>query len=263
MPFAPVADTAMYYERRGNGQPLLLVQGLGASGEQWSDEFLTPLARTASLIIVDNRGTGRTRRGTAPYSLRLLADDALAVLDHCGISEAAVFGVSMGGMVAQELALAPPRRVSRLVLGCTTAGGAAMLRPSFPGVSSPSTSGGNILDPAAAVAMLVTPEFARAQPGFLARMALRGMRHPTSPAVIGEQVRAIAAFDASVRLSALTMPVLVLTGDRDRLMPPENSYRLARLLPTAQGVTVRNTGHCFFWEAPERTARVIGEFLSS
>ena len=258
VPFARVDDIEVHYQVRGRGAPLLMLMGMGASGDMWGDEFLSRLARAFRLILVDNRGTGATPRGAAPYSIAQLAADGVGVLDAEGLSAAHVFGVSMGGMIAQELAVGYPERVTGLVLGCTSHGGLRAVPPrpeAFEGLAGgrPGERGASLV---------VTPEFAQRRPGLLARMAVRAMARPTPPAVVREQFTAITRFDVSRRLHRITAPTLVITGDRDVLIPPANSRLLARAIPGAQGVIVKDTGHCFFWEAPDRAANAITAFLA-
>jgi pimeloyl-ACP methyl ester carboxylesterase len=257
VPYAHADDIEVHYEARGRGAPLLLLAGMGASGDMWGSEFLTALEARFRLLIPDNRGTGLTARGTAPYTMRRLADDAIAVLDAEGVLGTHVVGMSMGGMAAQELALLHPARVRGLVLGCTSGGGAAAVLPRR-----------SVLEDAArkgligVSSLLVTPEFAARRTGLLTRLAVKSMTRPTPPHVMAEQLGALAEFNASADLHRILAPTLVITGDRDLLMPPENSRILARAIRGARGVTVKGTGHCFFWEAPERAAKAIIEFLA-
>ncbi|MER3421754.1 MAG: hypothetical protein C4290_15040 [Chloroflexota bacterium] len=110
-------------------------------------------------------------------------------------------------------------------------------------------------------ALLVTPEFQARRTGLLTRLAVKAMARPVASGVLAEQIAAVLAFDISDRLHQIVAPTLVLTGDRDRLVPPENARLLVRAIRGARGVIVKDTAHCFFWEAPERAARAITEFL--
>lgn len=245
-----------YYATHGRGAPLLMLMGLGGSSDSWGNAFTHPLARTFRLLLPDHRGTGRTPRGDAPYTIAQLARDALAVLDAERLPRAHVLGVSMGGMVAQELAIRYPDRVAGLVLGCTTAGGRRFVPPD-PAVFRELQERGILGAPA----LVVTPEFAARHPERLARLGMQTLLRPTSPETWRLQLQAIAAFDVSDRLHQIAAQTLVITGDRDLIMPVQNSYALARGIRGATGVVVKGTGHCFFWEAPERAAKAIREFL--
>ena len=257
MPYADAGDISVHYATLGRGVPLLMLMGMGGSGDSWGDDFTEQLARRFHLLMPDNRGTGRTPRGEAPYSIARLATDAVAVLDAERIDRAHVLGISMGGMVAQELAIGYSGRVGGLVLGCTTAGGRGFVPPRGDALREVERLG--LLG---APALVTTPEFAARHPGRLARLGLRGLARPTPRETWQAQLAAVASFDASARLGRIAAPTLVITGDRDLIMPPDNSRRLAHGIPDARGVLVKGTGHCFFWEAPERAARAIEEFLA-
>jgi 3-oxoadipate enol-lactonase len=123
MPRVQAGSIAMHYERRGSGDPLVLIMGFGGSGAMWDHTFVDLLAAQFDVIVPDNRGTGQSEKTDEPIELRTLADDTAHLLDALGIARAHVFGVSMGGMVAQEFALAHPQRLRGLVLGCTNCGG--------------------------------------------------------------------------------------------------------------------------------------------
>jgi 3-oxoadipate enol-lactonase len=257
--YAAVDDIEVHYEERGRGTPLLMLMGFGAAGDLWGAEFLDALAARFRLIIPDNRGTGATERGTAAYTIARLAADALGVLDREGILAAHVFGVSMGGMIAQEIAISHPARVRGLVLGCTTPGGPDEVLPRRSVIEDLAHDGllGGRLN-----SLLVTPEFLARRTGLLTRLVMRALARPTSPKVLQEQFAAIAPFDTSARLHAIVAPTLVITGDRDAIIPADNSRLLVRGIRGAQGVIVKDTAHCFFWEAPERAAGAIISFLA-
>jgi 3-oxoadipate enol-lactonase len=123
VPTLTLDGTDLYFERRGTGEPLLLIQGLGGNSLHWGEGFLGALEEDFELILYDHRGAGRSGALTGACTIARLADDALALLDALGLAAAHVVGISMGGMVAQELALRAPERVRTLTLGCTFPGG--------------------------------------------------------------------------------------------------------------------------------------------
>ena len=123
MPFVQVNDLKIYYEEYGAGTPLLLVMGLGATVLGWSLPQVKRLATKHRVILFDNRGAGQTDKPRGPYTMPQLAADAVGLLDALSIGRAHVFGVSMGGMIVQHIALDYPQRVRSLILGCTGAGG--------------------------------------------------------------------------------------------------------------------------------------------
>jgi len=117
----------IYWDEQGQGAPVLLIMGLGLTSDMWH-RTRPVLARSYRTLAIDNRGVGRSDVPAGPYSIALMASDAAAVLDAAGIETAHVFGVSMGGMIAQEFALQYPGRVRSLILGCTAAGGPTAVR---------------------------------------------------------------------------------------------------------------------------------------
>ncbi len=129
MPEVRVDDVRLHYEVDGSGDPLLMVMGLGGSSAGWAPELVVELARSFRTIIYDNRGTGRSDKPDVPYSLEMFAADGIAILDDLKISRAHLFGVSMGGMIAQEIALRYGPRLQTLTLGCTTFGGKNAVPP--------------------------------------------------------------------------------------------------------------------------------------
>lgn len=258
MPHLRLDDCSLHYAERGAGPPLLLLMGLGGSHRSWGEPFLRAVERRFTLYALDHRGTGSSTRGTGSYTIARLADDTAEALAALGIGRAHVLGLSMGGMVAQELALRHPSRVAGLVLASTTCGGVHAVWPSDEGRRrfADGLRSGDTLWP-----LVVAEEFAAANRPFLARIAFDTLTAGTTPSVFAEQARAIAGFSTWARLPQIAAPTLVLTGDRDRLIPPANARILADRIRGSEGAIVRAAGHCFVWEAPERAANAIGEFL--
>ncbi|HZQ36266.1 MAG TPA: alpha/beta fold hydrolase, partial [Dehalococcoidia bacterium] len=251
MPHVRLAYCSLYYAERGAGPPLLLLMGLGGSHRSWGEPFLRALEQRFTLFALDHRGTGRSTRGTAPYSIIRLADDAAEALRALGIARAHVLGLSLGGMVAQELALRHPSCVAGLVLASTTCGGTRAVWPSAEGRRrfAEGLRFGDALWP-----LVVADGFVESHRPLLARIAFDTLTSGTTPSVLGEQARAIAGFSTWERLPQIGAPTLVLAGDKDRLIPPANARLLVDRIRSAEGAIVRGAGHCFVWEAPERAA---------
>ncbi len=263
MPECTANGIRLHYEEQGNGPPLLLIMGFGAPAAFWSQEFIDRLARSFRVFAPDNRGTGASEKRDGPVEIATMADDAAALLELAGVRRAHVFGASMGGMIAQELALRHPERVDRLILGCTHPGGtlAVPATPEVVALLMP-PRGTTPHDAIAGMwAAMTTEETRHQRKDFLEKMTDRLLARPTPVITLRQQMEAIARFDVAERLGQIAAPTLVLTGDRDILVLPENSRRIAARIPGARLVTVPGTAHNFMWEAQERTAQTIERFL--
>jgi pimeloyl-ACP methyl ester carboxylesterase len=258
MPFVEQPGYRIHYQCFGNPEapPLLLIMGLGMASDAW-DTLPTRLADRFHVIVFDNRGMGSSSASPGGFRIRDMADDAVRVLDSAGIAQACVFGISMGGMIAQELALHYPARVRALVLGATFGSQLRSHKPPL-GVAR------DLLlvtlfsrRPGRMARLLVSDEFmARHQDRFVEWM--RRLGRPQRSAA-RRQILAIARHEAEDRLPRLRVPTLVISGDRDRLVPVENSRRLARMIPRARLVEFPGVGHAFPFERADETVRAVVE----
>jgi 3-oxoadipate enol-lactonase len=252
----------LHYERHGDaGDPLLLVMGLGSPLEFW--EFQTPVfSRTHRVCVYDNRGVGRSDKPAGPYDVRTLAGDAVAVMDACGFGRAHVVGLSMGGMIAQELAVRHSDRVGALVLAATYAKPDDEVRAT--------TGGGAALDPKTIdpkqlfklmMGMVLSPEFIARE-----RDWLRAMRDRILPMVSAEgfvaQMAAVMAHDATADLGRIEAPTLILKPANDRLIPPRASDDLQRAIPGATLLTFDQGSHGFNVEQADKFNRAVLDFLA-
>lgn len=242
------------WERRGAGEPLLLVHGLGYARWGW-EPVLDGLARSFDVILFDNRGIGESDAPPGPYTAAELAADALQVLDEAGVARAHVLGTSLGGMVAQELALAHPERVDRLVLACTTPGGPESFP--MPEQTVALMQGGATLRQFVENALAPEPD---------EEVVERILRHREATAQPLEawtaQAAAGATFDALDRVAGIAAPTLILHGTADAVVDSRNTALLALRIPDARVELFPGGGHLFFWEQPERFVEVVTEFLS-
>jgi 3-oxoadipate enol-lactonase len=231
----------------------------------WGDGYLDRLGRSFQVIAPDNRGTGGSEKRDEPVEISTLADDAAGLLDHLGIESAYVLGVSMGGMVAQEFALRHPGKVRRLVLGCTHPGGpeAVTASPEVLALIAPAKGVAPREAMARIYAAMTTEETRRGRAPFLEDMTDRLLARATPVITLVRQMEAINRFSAADRLGQITAPTLVITGDRDILVPPENSRTIAQRIPGARLAVIPGVAHNFFWEAEEESARLLEEFLLS
>jgi pimeloyl-ACP methyl ester carboxylesterase len=248
--------TRLYYERRGVGEPLLLVTGFAISSAVFEPvlDLYTP---HFDCIVYDHRGSGRSLGSRAPRTTGGMADDAAGLLDALGIPSAHVYGLSMGGMVAQEIALRHPRRVDRLILGCTSPGGLRASRPGF-GELSALASGARTLRATA----LFTPGFRRRHPRRVQQLLRPFAAHPTPRAGVMAQIAASAMHDACSRLERIAAPTLVVHGEHDQLVPVRNAHTLARLIPLAELAVVPGAGHGYALERPAEARDLLLNWMS-
>ncbi|MEJ7787082.1 MAG: alpha/beta fold hydrolase [Solirubrobacteraceae bacterium] len=249
----------LHHVRRGAGEPLLLIQGMSGHHLHWGERFMAALEADFDCIAIDHRNTGMSPQADEPFTLGDLAEDAAAVLDELALGSAHVMGISMGGMVAQELVLRHPEKLRSLVLGCTYAGGAGQQ------LSPPETlqilmagmqSGDRAKALRAAWGVNVSEAFAADEANYEAFAEISAHR-PVAVAVIMRQMQAIAQHDTSVRLGEIEAPTLVIHGTDDRMLPYANGEAIARMIPGARLETLEGVGHMFWTEQPERSAQLV------
>ena len=258
MPTARLHGIELHYEERGSGPPLLLVPGIPAIASDWA-----PLAERLSgsrrAIAYDNRGSGASTVTPPPYTTAGLAADALGLLDALEIERADVFGMSLGGMIAQELALGWPERVGRLVLGCTHCGLAHAAPPEREaGLAFAMETD----DWAERMRALAPFAFAPGVDGELLRPFIeKKSADVQDPDGYRGQIAAVLAHDTYERLPEIRRPTLVLTGESDRVVPAASSNVLHERIPDSRLEVVGGAGHLFFLERPEESLRLLEEFL--
>jgi pimeloyl-ACP methyl ester carboxylesterase len=263
MPHAAVDGTQLYYERRGDGEPLLLIQGMSGTHLAWGEPFLGALGDGLDLVAYNHRGIGESGPQADAVTIVGLADDAAGVLDALGWESAHVLGVSMGGMVAQELALRHPARVRRLVLGCTYPGGAEARLPEpalVQQLAGAMLSGDRDQALRAGFAANLSASFAAEAANWDAFHAM-ATTLPVPVPVIMAQMQAVIGHDTSARLSAIERPTLVVHGTDDQMLPVANGELVARLIPGARLELLEGIGHMFWWEQPERSAALVREHV--
>ena len=262
MPTARRDSVELYWESTGAGAPVLLVMGLGMNATGWW-RTVPVLAERFRVLALDNRGVGRSGRPSGPYTVADMADDAIAVLDAAGEPAAHVYGISLGGMIAQEIALRHPDRVRGLVLAATTPGGSRAVpaddatlaffrrRAEMPAVE--------------AVWASVPYNYAEAtwrQHGDrIAQDIAQRLRFPIEREPYEAQLTAALGHDAHDRLGAIRAPTLIVHGTEDRMVPPANGDLLAQAIPRARLHEQPRAGHLLFTDAPQVDV-VVGDFLT-
>jgi 3-oxoadipate enol-lactonase len=263
VPTARSGDTELYWESTGAGAPVLLVMGLGMTATSWW-RSVPVLAERFRVLAFDNRGVGRSGRPPGPYSVGQMADDAVAVLDAAGEQSAHVYGISLGGMIAQEIGLRHGPRVRALVLGATTPGGAGALPADGPTRAFFDRRAQMPAEEAvwASVPYNYAGATRRAHAQRIADDIAQRLRYPIEPAPYGAQLAAALGHDAGARLGEIAAPTLVVHGVEDRMVPAENGRLLARAIPGAQLLLAPGAAHLYFTDAPG-VERAVGDFLSA
>ena len=266
MPNAQVNGINLYYEEQGSGEPLLLIMGLGAHSLLWIMQR-PALAQRYRVISFDNRGSGRSEVPPGPYSTRQMADDAAGLLDHLGIERAHVIGWSMGGMIAQQLALNHPQRVGRLVLLASLAKARAY---SLPWLAFGEQARERGLDRAGlllwAMPWSYTPAF-MTQPAMVEFALNQALADPfpiTAEGFAGQAAacREHTTSDLIDQLPRITAPTLVLVGAEDILTPPEYSREMAQRIPGARLQILERGGHGMPLEYAQAVNEALLAFLA-
>jgi pimeloyl-ACP methyl ester carboxylesterase len=264
MPLCKLTQTDLFYDEKGRGEPLLFLNGLSGDRLYWRRQ-LRAFGKEYRCLAVDNRDVGQSSYATEPYTARDLAGDVLELFDRLGLPPAHVVGLSMGGMIAQELALAAPRRVKSLVLVDTLAHSDEWFRgllrafelirrqvddtPAFFEAILPWWVSPRFFDESDRVSWL--------------RALLRQNPHPQSLDGFLRQLDALGRHDARDRLHALACPVLVIAGEDDGVAPVRYSRQIQELVPHAQLVLLHGVGHAPPLEDARRFDARLAEFLAS
>jgi 3-oxoadipate enol-lactonase len=261
---AEVNGIKIHYREYGEGEPLLLIMGLSANVDWWGDDFLAPLAERFHVVAYDNRGAGRSDKPEGPYPIPLMAVDAVGLMDHLGWESAHVMGASMGGMIAQELALEYPERVRRLVLLCTNCGGPESV-PASPEVLTmlyaPRKSLSDEDIARMTLYLLFPPRYIEENPEKMEEVVKDLLIAPTPPKCFIWQITGVSMWSCHSRLADLRHPTLIMTGNEDVLIPPENSRILAKAIPDSELVEYEGAGHGFQAMFPREMAERIITFL--
>ena len=263
MPTVKVNDINMYYEVYGEGEPFVLITGLSADLTGWILQ-IADFSREYQVMAFDNRGSGRTDAPDIPYSIEMMADDTAGLMDVLNIEKAHILGLSMGGCIAQELALRYPGRVKSMILAATLA------RP-FPRTFHFLHTMSNMLKEGVSresyirlqLLWLFTDKYFENADNI--QMVLDGMLSSPYPDISYAYDRKIAAmqgFDTRNRLGQIKIPTLVLVGREDTLVPVQLSEELAEGIPDAEMVVLDGGGHAFSGEISEKFNQAVLEFLA-
>ena len=262
MSFVDNEGTKIYWDEQGSAQrpPILLIMGLGYSSRLWH-RTRPMLAQHFRTIAFDNRGVGLSDAPPGPYSIPTMASDAAAVLDAAGVASAHVFGISMGGTIAQEFTLQYPTRTCSLILGCTSPGGPLAIRAERK-VADVLFARGMTWAQAREAALQYIYDATTPREKIEEDLCVRQQCLPTPEGYMA-QLQGILAWEGHSRLDQITAPTLVIHGNSDQLIPPGNAQLIAERIPGAKLVMLSHASHLFLTDQTEAAHREILDFLFS
>lgn len=254
----------LYFEVEGKGYPLVLMPGFATGSWIWYKQ-LPELSRYYQTIVFDNRGVGRSERLIFPYNMQSMVNDVLQLLNFLGIEKAHILGASMGGFIAQELALQHSERVASLILCCTSFGGKNHVSPSAETLLALASLQDPNSEPKIRKSLnfAFAPEFQRLNPQEIEKVVEKRLANPILGAAYVSQLQAAMAFDTEDRLATLQIPTLVVTGDQDLMVPAENSHNLVNRIKGAKLVVINGAGHSVFIESAQTFNQLVIDFLHS
>lgn len=260
-----VGDIAMRYKIEGTGPPLVMIMGFSASMEWWPPKLIAKLAEHYQVLIFDNRGAGHTDSNRCIFTIPLMAKDTLGLMDAVGIERAHILGVSMGGLIAQDIAIHYPERVRRLVLGCTACGiwkgvklsiGRTKLWLNY-------LTKQDVRSRKFMTNIAFSQTYLEKNPDEIRSLGKRTRNFIMPLKNQLKQMMAVYIYDTYLKLGRITAPTLVMTGTEDYMVAPRNSDILAKRIPDARLVKFKGCGHAFVNEAEEAVATELIDFLET
>lgn len=251
----------LYWESTGTGTPVLLIHGLGLSGGAWW-RTVDALSPTLRVITFDHRGIGRSKSLMPAFTTEAMADDAASILDELGLDSAHVYGISLGGMVAQQLALRHPERIRSLVLGATQPGGrrAVYADAEVMAFFRRRSQLGKEEAAWASVEFNYGPRCRAEHPDRIAEDIERRLEQPFNAQAYRAQLFAAAMHNCYARLDRIEVPTFVVHGAHDRVIPAANAHLMAERLPNCRLTVLEDSGHLYPTEAPEVDEAISGFF---
>lgn len=277
MPKVNVNDIQIYYEVKGKGFPLVMINGLSDNLDSWDFRLIDALSKKFKLLLFDNRDAGRTTTSKREYTMKTFAYDTVGLMDALGISKAHILGISMGGMIAQELVLNYPRKVAKLVL-CSTGNKWCFSHEISKIISAvgevppeeltemifslkvANNFPKDVLKQQPFYVICFTADFIKENPEMPNLIFHRAAEHPISKEGWRRQLNAIRGFNTQERLQQIRVPTLILHGKRDIEIPPENGALLAKDIPNARLVFLEKSAH-YLAEQIKEVIDTLSEFL--
>ena len=243
MPKANVGDAEIYYESHGEGEPLLLVSGLGGTAAYWKPN-LPAFAANYRVIVHDHRGAGQSTHSTIRYSVDQMTDDLVRLMDHLKIESARLLGHSTGGAIGQTLAAKAPQRIKRMVLFSTWTKADAYFKRLFELRRAVLTEIGPGQYTRAGTLFLYPDWWINANEKMIGEREALTLKAFPPPEVVASRIDAIVAFDRTADLGRIEIPTLVICAKDDVITPAYFSEELARKIPAAQLMLLPKGGHC-------------------
>ena len=261
---AKVGDIELAYTSKGEGDLLILIGGFSMVKEMWERQ-VADLSQHFRVIAFDNRGVGESTITEPDFTIADMAADVVGLMDYLQIDKTHVFGVSMGGLISQMLALDHWDRIRKVALGCTSHGGRFAVAPDAEVMALLAKMG----DPSMPVEegirlrlpIMYSERFIREEPEKIEKIVALFIRYqPTVKGAQG-QMKALSFFNVKKRLGEIRCPILAITGDEDRMMPPDNAQLIVEGIPGAGLYIVKGAGHAFYYEKPYEVNRVLTAFF--
>jgi pimeloyl-ACP methyl ester carboxylesterase len=254
----------IYYESRGKGEPLVLIAGFASGSWQWFKQ-IDDLSQNFRVIAFDARGISRSKLNeNETVSIKAIADDICDILDELEIEKASILGTSFGGFVAQEFAARYPERLNKLILACTSFGGNNHVLPdNIEALTAFSTIAD--LNSLERIRKFMIPAFTKdfAENNFdiIEQVCKLREQNEVPESVYLQQLQAATTFDMQAKVLQILAETLVITGDKDQVVPMQNSINLANIIPKARLEILENSGHLFFIEQAEKFNEIVTEFV--
>jgi len=266
MPREDVNGIELYYEIYGEGDPLIMIMGLSANLDWWPPAFLDPIKERSKIIIFDNRDAGRSENAERAYEIKDMATDTVELMKKLNIEKAHILGISMGGMIAQEIALNYPEYVDKLILASTICGTPKSILPSKKVMAELTKEREGYTQEELIenfINLLYSDDFVKSNLDLMKDAKRRMLKAPIKADAYKRQLRAILKFNTGRRLKDIKAPTLVIHGKKDIVLPPENSEIIANLIPNAKLQYFEKSGHTLFSHKPEKTVKAVLKFLNN
>ncbi|NQV12765.1 MAG: alpha/beta hydrolase [Parcubacteria group bacterium] len=253
----------MSYQTFGQGEPLVMIMGFSGTMDLWPPAVINKLAQDYQVIIFDNRGMGYTEAGAEEFSIRLFADDTVALLEALGIEKAHVLGWSMGTYVAQELALNYPDKVNKLILYAADCGGEHVVDQKAEDLAKVTdTSGSEEERLERLLSALFPPEWLAANPNPAEYMP--EVKEEATAENIARQAQAMEEWVSTYdRLPQIKQETLFIAGSQDIIPPPRNSFVMAEQIPASSVIQIKSSGHGLIFQYPEKFVDTVRYFLAN